>query len=299
MERFLQKLDQSWFVNAPPARLAMLRIILGAYTLYYMGRRYGMLMRIAKSDASLFKPVGVVEPLKEPISPALFRQIFIAMMLANVAFLLGWRHRVTGPLFGGLLMWVLCYRNSWSMIYHTDNAIVMHALILGLTPAADALALDAHTRTTPAPERHWQYGWPIQLMNAVTTATYFLSGVAKFAGPLGVNWASGDVLRSQIAIDGLRKDMLGEQASPLAFALYDKVALFKALAVGSMVIELGAPAAMLHRRAGQAWALNAFLLHWGIFFLMRITFRYQLAGLLFASFFEIERLIEWKRGVKG
>ena len=33
-------------------------------------------------------------------------------------------------------------------------------------------------------------------------------------------------------------------------------------------------------------------MHWGIYFLMRIKFRYQLLGLIFASFFDLERLFE-------
>ena len=33
-------------------------------------------------------------------------------------------------------------------------------------------------------------------------------------------------------------------------------------------------------------------MHWGIYFLMRIKFRYQLLGLIFASFFDLERPFE-------
>jgi hypothetical protein len=40
------------------------------------------------------------------------------------------------------------------------------------------------------------------------------------------------------------------------------------------------------------WAAGAFGMHWGIYFLMRIKFRYQLLGLIFASFFDLERLFE-------
>ena len=63
----------------------------------------------------------------------MFDVILVFTALANAAFILGWRFNRTGPLFAGLLLGVLCYRNSWSMIYHTDNLIVWHVLILGLT----------------------------------------------------------------------------------------------------------------------------------------------------------------------
>jgi len=99
------------------------------------------------------------------------------------------------------------------------------------------------------------------------------------------------VLRSQIAVDGLRKELFGGHAAPLAYRLYQQVGLFRVLAVGSLVVELGAPLALLNRRGGQLWAANAFALHWGIYALMKITFRYQLVGLPFVPFFAAERAL--------
>jgi hypothetical protein len=61
----------------------------------------------------------------------------------------------------------------------------------------------------------------------------------------------------------------------------------------SIVVELFAPVALLNRRLGMLWAVNAFGMHWGIFFIMSITFRYQMAGFIFLSFFPVERAVEW------
>jgi hypothetical protein len=258
-----------------------------------------MLLEVARTDPSLFKPVGAVSYLERPVSVKVFRRVLIATLVANAAFILGWRHRYTGPLFGGLLLWVLCYRTSWSMIFHNDNVLVLHALILGLAPSADALSLDARGEDAPAtadPNGDWRYGWPVRLMSAVTMLTYFLAGVAKVAGPLGRQWANGEALRGQVAVDGLRKELLGKEAAPLAYVLYDKLPLFGVMGFGSLVMELTAPAALFHQRLSRFWAANAFLMHWGIFFVMGIRFRYQLSGLIFASFFDLERLIEWFPG---
>jgi predicted DCC family thiol-disulfide oxidoreductase YuxK len=71
------------------------------------------------------------------------------------------------------------------------------------------------------------------------------------------------------------------------------VLLFTVLGFGSLIIELGAPAAMLHKRLGRFWASSAFMMHWGIFFIMGIEFRYQLSGVIFAPFFRVERLATW------
>jgi hypothetical protein len=257
-----------------------------------------MLQEVASGDSRLFAPVGLARPLARPLPPAVFRGALDATQAANVLFLLGWRHPYSGPAFGAALLWLLSYRNSWGMIYHNDNALALHALVLGVAPAADALSLDAARRARGRPRPFpWRrrreaaaarYGWPIELMNAVTVLTYFLAAVAKIKGPLGWGWASGESLRSQIAADGLRKELLGDGAAPLAYRLYPQVRLFRVLASGSLAIELLAPLVLLDRRAGRLWALNALLMHWGIFALMRITFRYQQSGLAFAPFFPVE-----------
>jgi len=127
-------------------------------------------------------------------------------------------------------------------------------------------------------------------MNCVCASTYFLAAVAKLKGPLGRRWASGEALRAQVAVDGLRKELLGAGASPMSYRLYDQTRLFGLLAAGSLVLEAIAPTTLADRRAGQMWALNAFAMHWGIFALMGIRFRYQMSGVAFAPFFAIERV---------
>jgi predicted DCC family thiol-disulfide oxidoreductase YuxK len=71
--------------------------------------------------------------------------------------------------------------------------------------------------------------------------------------------------------------------------------MFTVLAAGSFLLEFCAPVALLHRRAGYIWAVNTFLMHWGIMLVMRITFEYQLTGMIFASFFPVERVLELPR----
>lgn len=304
MTRAISVLADQWFAPAPAARLASLRIVAGVYGLWYVGRRVRMIRNVARSDPKLFEPVGVAKVHSRPLPLPVVDAALGATLAANVAYVAGWRYPITGPLYGASLLWLLSYRNSWSMIYHTDNAFVLHVLILGCAPAADVMALDAGREATrlPAtllagrdrsPAGDWHYGWPINLANAVTAATYLVAGVAKVAGPLGRQWASGDGLRSQIAVDALRKELLGNPAPALTMALYDKVALFRVLAAGSLLLELGAPLALADHRLGRLWAVSAFVMHWGIWAVMKITFRYQLSGAMYAPFFDVERAAGW------
>jgi hypothetical protein len=290
MTRILKSFDEFLFKPLPAERLSILRILIGSFVLFYLGSRYEMLTRMAASDAQLFAPVGMAWFLKEPLNPAVFQVLLAATLGANVAFIAGLFHRLIAPVFALLLLFLLCYRNSWSMIYHSDNVMVFHILILSVAPSAAAISIDAWRRRagrTRQPD--WQFGWPVQLMCAVTALSYFLAGIAKVAGESGWTWASGQSLRSQIAVDALRKELLGDGAPELAFLLYDQIPLFTFIGVSSLILELGAPFALARVRMSQFWALGAFGMHWGIYFIMDILFRYQLAGLIFLPFLPIER----------
>lgn len=284
----LDRLDARFRAPAPAERLAVVRILVGAFGLVYLLVRAGYLTRYGDYRPEQFVPVGVVSVLSAPLPPALVVALFVAAAVATAAFTVGFRFRVAGPACAALLLWVLTYRNSWGMVFHTENLLVLHAIVLGLVPAADALSLDARGRD-PAPESG-RYGWPLVLISAITAAAYLLAGIAKLRIG-GVEWAVGDALRNQIAYDNLRKLMLGSGFSRTGGALVAHGWVFPPLAVMSLLIELGAPLALLHRRVALVWAAAAWGFHVGVVVLMAIVFPYQLTGVAYASFFPLERLV--------
>lgn len=310
MIRPLLQCDWIRFDEVPARRLAILRILIGGYTLLYLTRRFSMLSRIATTDAALFEPVGAASWLSEPLPPQLFVDIVVATLAANILFLSGWMYRCASPVFAALFLFVTCYRNSWTMIYHSQCIVVLHVIVLAASPAADAFSVDAYLAKKPSggktgPERHdprsWHYGWAVWLISVITVMTYFLAGVAKVAGPLGWNWVHGTALRDQIAVDALRKELLGHSVSPLAFDLYHYVGLFTFLGITSLLLEIGAPLVMWNRRLSQVWCVAVWLMHWGIFMVMGIRFRYHLSGIIFASFFPLEKILQMGslQGVRG
>jgi len=301
MNKILRYLRNIVLFEAPAQRLAILRVLVGSYSFYYVGTRFSKLMNIARADGYLFEPVGVVSILSQPLSPLLFTFIVITTLILNLMFIIGWRYRLSGPIFSILLFFVLSYRNSWSMIYHSQNIVVLEVIILGFSRAADVLSLDSlkisgwtknKLQSTSFTNNiiGWQYGWPIMLICTVTVISYFLSGVAKIEGPYGWSWAKGESIRSQIAVDGIRKELLGSSASSLIFLLYNHIYLFYLLSIGTLIIELGAPLALINRKIGRFWAISAFIMHWGIYFIMGITFRFHLSGIAFLPFFDIEKV---------
>lgn len=315
VRRLLGALDAFWFVAGSADRLAALRILLGLSAVVFLGLRFQQYANIAATAPDLFEPVGPIAVLTSPIPPAAFEAVLIATLLAGLGFVLGWRFAWTGPLFAVLLLLVVSYRNSWSMIYHVDNLLVLHILVLGLTRSADALSLDAAglrpisetfdpfaggggDTTAPVQDRrawHWEYGYPIRLLCAVTVAVYVLSAVAKLSGPLGLGWAFGDGLRNQIGFDALRKELLELGAQPLAYVVFNNLALASTIGISAIALELGAVVALFSDRIGRLWAVGAYGMHWGIHAVMGITFWYHLTGLAFAPFLVSEGLVRWFR----
>jgi hypothetical protein len=285
----IRRLRPGLAAAVPAARLGRVRVLVGGYTLLYLLRRRELLRRVARTEPELFAPVGPVRILARPVPPALADALADATLVSTALFTLGAGGPASRRIHSALLTWTLAYRNSWSMIFHSDNLLVLHTLALSAGRCADAVSV----RAVPggAQAVHPRYGWPLHLMNACTAGAYLLAGVAKVAGESGWSWARGDGLRRQVAIDGLRKEVFGSHAGRLAHRLYPHRQLFTAMAVTALVVELGAPLALADRRLGRLWALGAFAMHWGILAVMGIRFRYQLTGVAFASWFDVERAL--------
>lgn len=272
------------FPAAPPERLAALRIATGGFALVYLVARTGYLTSYAALPRQSFQPVGVASWLSQPLAPAAVYALHALAVLTGGLYLLGARFRLSGPLFAGLLLWVLTYRNSFSMVFHTENLLVLHVLVLGLSRAADAWACDAKP---DAAEPSRRYGWPVRTLSALTVASYVLAGIAKLRNT-GWDWALGDALRVQVAYDAVRKIELGSFHSPLGAYLVRHAWVFPPLALMTLALELGAPLSLVRERWGRIWAYGVWGFHWGVLALMAITFPYAISGLQFCSFFRIE-----------
>jgi hypothetical protein len=289
----MSRLSRWWFASAPAERLAAVRIFVGVFALAWVVGRLGELSAVARLGASHFHPVGVVRVLDAPLPPALAVGIAIATALLLVAFVCGWRYRVTAPLAAAGLLWTLTYRNAWGMVFHTENLLVLHVIALACAPAADVWSLDRKherlSRTTPPAAG---YGWALKLLLAITAVTYVLAGIAKLR-IAGLDWLAGEQLRNQIAIDNLRKAVLGDMIAPLGTLFLDHPAGFTVFSIATMILELVAPIVLLGGRIGRLWALAAWSFHAGVVLLMNIWFPYPLLGLAYLPVLPAERPLAW------
>lgn len=259
-------------------RLAALRILIGGYALVYLLARLPEFHQVAKYGAENFKPIGVVRILNTPLSPTVVLVVAIATAIALAFMVLGRAYTIAAPLAALGLLWTLSYRNSWGMVFHTENLLVLHVIALAVTPRDKA--------------------WPVKLMAALTVVTYLLAGIAKLR-IAGLAWADGELLRNQIAVDNLRKALLGDGVAPLAQLFLDQMPLLTVFAVLTLVVEVGAPLALLERRVGYVWATTAWAFHLGVVLLMNIWFPYPLFGFAYLPLVPVEKIIARVTSVVG
>lgn len=285
----------AWYCPSVPAvRLRLLRAAVGGYALIYLLTRAAHLNAVVAYPESSFAPVGVVSLLAAPLAPGWVYGLYAASVLAGAAFVWGAAYRVCAPLFAGLLLWVTSYRHSFGMIFHTDNLLVLHVLLLSCAPAGGAVlggvAREARSDGGSGAALGVTAGWVLRVMSLVTVAAYVVAGVAKLTHT-GLAWAGGDALREQIAYDAIRKIELGSVYSPLGPWLLPHGWLFTPLSAFSLATELLAPLALLGTRAAAAWSLCAWAFHAGVLALMAIAFPYPLSGVAFLPFFALERAV--------
>lgn len=284
----LARVDALLRPAVPAERLAALRVLVGAFGAIYLTVRAPSLASVARLPASSFAPIGVVSWLDAPLPAAAVWALAIAAVILGWAFALGVAWRVVAPAFAAVLLWVVTYRSSFGMIFHTENLWVLHVAILATSPAADAWSIDARRRGAAPTEPDPRWGWAIVAMSIVTVLAYVLAGVAKLR-TAGLAWVTSDALRNYVAYDNLRKILLGDVHAPLGGALVRHPVLFKPLAALSLSLELLAPLALFGRRPSTVIALGLWGFHLGVLVTMAILFPYPLLGIAFAPWFPVER----------
>ena len=300
----MDRLDRWWRPSVPAERLATLRILVGLFTFVYACARVMHFADYSRFQPEQFRPIGIVTFASGPLPGWLCWTLAIGLCASALAFVLGWRFRLTGPLCGALLLWVLTYHSSWGMVFHTENLLTLHVIVLAIAPSAEALSLDRRAlerralerqdreqqdreRTHSAPQP--RYGWPIKLMCALTACTYCIAGITKLRVS-GMDWVTTDLLRNYVAYDAIRKIELGSIHSPFGSWLASHATAFNLFALFSLVMELIAPLALFGRRIARLWVIAAILFHAGVLAVMAILFPYPLFGIGFASFFAVEKL---------
>jgi hypothetical protein len=247
------------------------RVLVALYSAIWCAVRLPHHLGLGDLPDERWVPVGALAPLGAPPPAPVAAAVLLAAPLLGIAAATGRRPALALPAWSLAVLLTATWASSWGQLFHTENLLVLHA---GLLAASVLVRLDAATT--------------LRALGVVTAAAYVVAGVAKLRTS-GWDWVAGDVLRDQVAFDNLRKAVLGAPTSPLGSRLVDLAWPWPALALATTAVELGAPLALLGRRAATWWTAAAWVFHVGVLALMAIGFPYQLAGVAFAPLLPVER----------
>lgn len=317
-DRIRSRLREAVMPKHWPSNLAVMRWIIGLFALDSMLSLRRALAGVSQRvELHHFAPVGPVRLLSEPLAESTSAMVMTATIVAGGFFAVGLAYRLTGPLFGVLALWVLAYRNSWGFVYHTQQLMALHLLILGFAPSADRFSVDAWLRKQawyPGWARFvagsaivakqgpsFRYGWPVQLAIVVTGLAYWIAGIAKLRYGGGLEWVTEGVLAQHVGDNALRYILYRDQTREVTFQLFQLGGAVPVMLGGaSMLLELTAPLAILHRRFAYLVAASLFGFHLGVYWLMGIRFPYQMSGVCFAVFLRWDLMLKiasqwWQR----
>lgn len=268
----------------------MLRILTGVFAVAYLLIRLPVFLQLGDRRSG-FDGVGLAVLLDRPVEGSVVDAVVVATLVSGVGFAIGWRFRMTGPIFAVGMLALGSYRGSWGQLLHFENLMALYLLIVALSPSADAWSLDSRRRGDRPHDREESvsYGFPIALAGLVLVTTYVIAGFAKLRYG-GIDWVLGDTLRNHVAYAAARLDLLGGSPSPLAGWVVGLDGVWPFVAGATIMIELAAPVALLGGRIRTVWVLAAWLMHLGVLAFMLIGFPLPLSFVAFAPLYRVERL---------
>jgi hypothetical protein len=267
------------FAPVPAARLRIVTVLTFGYAAAWLIIRCFYIRDVTRLPTRRFAGVGLFEVVGAPPSGLVVLVIWLLGVAGCVAVVIGRGVRVAAPIAAAAVWVIATLTSSYGQVFHTEHLLVLQLGVLAAAAVLEPVASDA-TMTS---------GWPLRLSMAIVVAVYVVAGIAKLRYG-GIDWLTGDVLRSHVAADNLRKVLLDDPHSALGGWLAGTAWIWPPIGALTILVELGAPLAFIPGRIRYAWVATAWVFHVGILVLMWISFPYQLTGVAYAAFLPVERL---------
>jgi hypothetical protein len=207
---------------------------------------------LAGQPAALFRPVWFLGWLDQMPSVGVLVAIQVVGVLGALAAAVGWRERGTFLVAWSSLLVLASLRASRGKVHHNDLVLLLVAALLAAAPVGLRL-LD--------PRRSPAWGWPIRASLLVVTGAYFLTGFQKLVSS-GPAWVLSDNMRNLMyaaRLDG------HAPTDAVSLFIADRAWLAHVVALGTVVVELGAVAALLRPRLRPAYVVAVAVLHLGVY----------------------------------
>jgi hypothetical protein len=243
-------LDRWLFAPETAGRVRMMRLMLAIL----LGLRLatGPHRGLAGQPAALFRPVWFLSWMQQMPSAEVLVAIQVVGVLGAIAAIIGWRERGTFLLAWSSLLVLAALRASRGKVHHNDLVLLLVAGVLAAAPVGLRL-LD--------PRRSPAWGWPVRTSLLVVTGAYFLTGFQKLVAS-GPAWVLSDNMRNV-----MYGAPLGGHAPTDRVSLFiaDRPAVAHLVALATVVIELGAVAALLRPRLRPWYVVAVAMLHIGVY----------------------------------
>ncbi|HWL45498.1 MAG TPA: hypothetical protein VNQ73_21335 [Ilumatobacter sp.] len=261
-------------------RMVLVRTVTFGYAAAWLVVRARYVWNVAGLPERRFEPVGLLTLMDWQPGRLVVMTVATVTLAAAVLATVGRYVAVAAPVAAVGMLLIATLTSSFGQVFHTEHLLVLHLLVLAAYAVATA---------RPSADRVWGARWAIGMLGAVTAVTYVVAGVAKLRMS-GFDWVSGDVLRNWVAIDNLRKLLLDDPYSPVGGALAGVGWVWPPIAAATLLVELGAPLAVLVRRVAVPWVVAAWAFHVGVLAVMAISFPYQLTGVAYLALLPAERI---------
>lgn len=208
-------------------------------------------------------PVAWVARVSLPVSALAIALLFLVSSLLAV-FTPG--SRVARATCAFFMLESVALQNSFGKINHSSHTFVLAAIVLVFLPKNDSVTYRVQTL------RSW-FG-----VTVVALATYTVAGTAKIRGA-AIDLFRGDMsvlhpdaLAVIIARQAVVRGQALDELSPLAGALIEYPVLGWPFMLGAIALEVGAVLAPFVPAVYRPWLLSLLAMHFGILFIMGISF---------------------------
>ncbi len=279
-----ERWNHYWFEPSSPSNLGLCRMIFfGMMAVLY--RHIHSSSWTAVPDV-LWMPIELFDVLSLPVLPAatlwwLDRVWLASLILSCLGLVTRWSTALA--LLSGA--YLLGLPHNFGKTHHSDAILLLILGVMALSRCGDAWSLDrmiwrrsarARRLEVQPPRPSGEYTWPVRLVWALMALVFLSAGVSKLRQS-GLEWILSSNLRFQL----LRHQYSHGAPDGLALVLAQHLFLTKAMAAGSVALELSAPLALFSRRLRLVIVPSLLLLQTGIWAFMGVSFAQYLAAYIF------------------
>lgn len=246
----MSTIDGWLFAPEAAGRVRTMRLLIAGLLLVRLAT--GPHRGLAGQPAALFRPVWFLTWLDHMPSAGVLVSIQLLGVGAAALAVIGWRERGTFLVAWTSLLVLDACRASRGKVQHNDLPLLLVAGVLVCAPVGVRL-LDAR--------RGVSWGWPVRTSIAVVTGIYVLTGFQKVVSS-GPAWVLSDNLRNVMYAAPLNGHAPTDAVSRF---VADRPLLAHAVALVTLVVELGGLAALVWPRVRPGYVMAVVVLHIGVY----------------------------------